>query len=139
MLHPCKFVKMKLHINWNAIGISASVACAIHCALLPLFISSLPLFGINLLDNIFFEMGMIAVALLIGSFSLVHGYRRHHHRILPLYLFYGGMVLLILKHFFTANILWLVLPSSLLIIAAYYLNWKFCRLAKHCHSTDCNH
>lgn len=130
---------MKLHINWNAIGISASVACAIHCAFLPLFIGSLPLFGINLLDNIFFEMGMIAVALLLGSFSLLHGYRRHHHRILPLYLFYSGIALLVLKHFFTETILWLVIPSSLFIITAYYLNWKFCRLAKHCHSTDCNH
>lgn len=130
---------MKLHINWNALGISAGVACAIHCALLPLFISSLPLFGIDLLNNIFFEAGMILIALLIGSFSLSHGYRKHHHHILPLILFYAGILLLILKHFFVTAVLWLIIPSSILIILAYYLNWKFCRLAKHCHVTDCNH
>jgi len=130
---------MKLHINWNTFGVSAGIACAIHCALLPLFISSLPLFGINLLDNIFFETGMILVALLIGTYSLLHGYKRHHHKLLPLYFFYTGMILLILKHFFSAYILELVIPASIFIILAYYLNWKYCRIAKHCHSSDCNH
>ena len=71
---------MKIQINWNALGVSAGLACAIHCALLPLFISSLPLFGINLLDNIYFEAGMILVALLIGGFTLWHGYKKHHHQ-----------------------------------------------------------
>ena len=130
---------MKIQINWNALGVSAGVACAIHCALLPLFISTLPLFGINILDNIYFEIGMMSVALLIGGFTLFHGFRKHHHRLLPLLLFLAGMSLLILKHFFAANILWLVIPSSILIISAYYLNWKLCRLAKHCHTSDCNH
>jgi MerC mercury resistance protein len=45
--------------NWDAIGIGASLACAIHCALLPLFFSSLPLMGINILHNTQFELGMI--------------------------------------------------------------------------------
>lgn len=130
---------MKLHINWNALGLSAGVICAIHCALLPLFISSLPLFGIELLNNIYFEAGMIFIAALIGSFSLLHGYKRHHHRILPLNLFYIGIALLVLHQFFTSAKLWLVIPSSLFIILAYYLNWKYCRIAKHCHASDCNH
>ena len=42
---------MKLKINWDALGIGASLACAIHCALLPLFLSSLPLFGTNIINN----------------------------------------------------------------------------------------
>ena len=61
---------MKLQINWNALGVSATVACAIHCALLPLFLSTLPLFGINILDNIYFEAGMMLIALLIGGLTL---------------------------------------------------------------------
>jgi hypothetical protein len=130
---------MKIQINWNALGVSAAVACAIHCALLPLLISTLPLFGINILDNIYFEIGMMSTALLIGGLTLFHGYRKHHHRLVPLLLFLVGMSLLILKHFFAANILWLVIPSSVLIISAYYLNWKLCRMAKHCHTSDCNH
>ena len=41
---------MKFKINWDAFGIAASVACAIHCAVLPLILSSLPLFGINIIE-----------------------------------------------------------------------------------------
>ena len=130
---------MKLQINWNALGVSAAVACAIHCALLPLFISTLPLFGINILDNIYFEAGMMLTAFLIGGFTLLHGYRKHHHRLAPLFLFIAGISLLVIKHFFIDYILWLVIPSSILIISAYYLNWRYCRSAKHCHSTDCTH
>jgi len=130
---------MKLQINWSALGVSAAVACAIHCALLPLFISTLPLFGINILDNIYFEAGMILIALLIGGFTLFHGYRKHHHRLTPLVCFVSGMALLILNHFFSPKPVLLVIISSGLIILAYYFNWKYCRQAKHCHSTDCNH
>lgn len=130
---------MKLQINWSALGVSAAVACAIHCALLPLFISTLPLFGINLLDNIYFEAGMILIALLIGGFTLLHGNRKHHHRLTPLVCFGTGMALLILNHFLPSKSIWLVILSSALIILAYYLNWKYCRQAKHCHSSDCNH
>ena len=130
---------MKLQINWNALGVSATVACAIHCALLPLFISTLPLFGINILDNIFFEAGMILIALLIGGLTLFHGYRKHHHRLTPLILFIAGMFFLIFKHFFSAALVWLVIPSSILILLAYYLNWRLCRIEKHCQTSDCNH
>lgn len=130
---------MKIHINWSALGLTAALICAIHCALLPLLITTLPLLGINWIDNIYFEAGMITTALTIGILNLSHGYRRHHHRILPITLFLTGMALLIVKHFFSSNIIWLLIPSSFSIILAYYLNWKFCRIAKHCHATDCNH
>ena len=130
---------MKLQINWNALGVSAAVACAIHCALLPLFITALPLFGIDFLDNIYFEAGMILIAFVIGSLTLWHGYRKHNHKFSPLFLFIPGILLLAVKHFFIAYIFWLIIPSSVLIISAYYLNWKFCREAKHCHSADCDH
>ena len=130
---------MKLQINWNALGVSAAVACAIHCALLPLFITAVPLFGIDILDNIYFETGMILIAFVIGSMTLWHGYRKHHHKFSPLFLFIPGILLLAVKHFFIAYIFWLIIPSSVLIISAYYLNWKFCREAKHCHSADCDH
>ena len=130
---------MKLHINWNVLGLSAGVICAIHCALLPLFISSLPLLGIEFLNNTYFELSMIMIAVVVGSYSLIHGYKRHHHRLFPLYSFYAGILLLVINHFFADHTLLLIIPSSALIILAYYFNWRLCRTAKHCHTSDCNH
>lgn len=130
---------MKLQINWDALGVSATIACAIHCALLPLLLSSLPLFGINILNNIFFETGMILLAMVIGTYSLWHGFRRHHHRYLPLVLFTAGIFFLLLKQFITSLHIWLLIPAVPLIITAHFLNWRFCRIARHCHTSDCNH
>lgn len=130
---------MKLHINWDVFGISASVACAVHCAILPLFLSSLPLFGINIIHNLFFEAGMILLAIVIGVFSLGHGFRRHHHRMMPLVLFLAGMFFLVLRQFVARYEEWLLIPAVMFIVSAHVLNWRFCRVAKHCHSTDCEH
>jgi hypothetical protein len=130
---------MKLHINWEALGFSAALICAIHCALFPLLIGSLPLLGVSFLSNIYFEAGLLLTAILIGGTSLWHGYRRHHHRITPLLSFSAGMGLFILNHLVNKYTYVLVIASTVLIVLAYIMNWQFCRKAKHCHAADCNH
>ncbi len=103
----CKFitfamiiVQMRIRLNWDFLGISTSVACAVHCAILPLIARSLPLFGINIIHNNYFEWGMILIAVFIGTYSLLHGFRTHHHNYLPFILFFTGCVFLVLKQFF---------------------------------------
>jgi hypothetical protein len=130
---------MKHWINWDALGIATSIACAIHCALLPLLLTSLPLFGINIINNTVFEIGMIALAFCIGGYSLYHGYRKHHHRLTPLFIFSVGFVFLVLKQFFVSYETWLLIPAVLFIISAHFFNYKFCRIHNHAHRDDCNH
>jgi len=126
-------------INWDAIGISTSVVCAIHCALLPLVLSSLPLFGFNIITNVYFEAGMILLAFCIGSYSLYHGYRKHHHSFLPLIVFGLGILLLVMKQFLIRYETWLLVPAASFIILAHILNYRSCRVHNHAHSDDCNH
>lgn len=130
---------MKSKINWDALGIGASLACAIHCALLPLFLSSLPLFGINIIHNFYFETGMVVLALMIGSYSLYHGYKKHHHSLLPLTLFVAGFVFLVLKLFIIEYENWLLFPAVALIVTAHIINYKSCRVHNHAHADDCEH
>jgi MerC mercury resistance protein len=130
---------MKNKINWDALGIGASLACAIHCALLPFFLSSLPLFGINIIHHIGFEIGMIVLALAIGSYSLYHGYQKHHHSLLPISLFFAGFIFLVLKQFFVQHEIWLLIPGVILIIVAHLLNYRSCRVHNHAHQDDCDH
>ena len=130
---------MKFRVNWDVLGVGASLACAIHCALLPLFLSSLPLFGINIIHNIYFEAGMIVLAFLIGTYSLYHGYRKHHHSFLPLLIFSAGFFFLVLKQFFVHVETWLLIPAVILIVAAHVLNYKSCRVHNHAHADDCDH
>jgi hypothetical protein len=67
---------------------------------LPLFFTSIPLFGLEILNNKVFEYSMIAFAGIIGSFALYHGWKKHHHKIWPLVIFYAGLGLLSLKEVF---------------------------------------
>lgn len=132
-------VFMKSKINWDALGITTSLACAIHCAILPLFVSVLPLFGTNIIHNITFEAAMILLAFCIGVYSLYHGYRKHHHSKLPLLLFSAGIILLTLKLFFIHYETWLLIPAVVFIVSAHFFNYRFCRVHNQAHADDCNH
>jgi hypothetical protein len=120
-----------IRINYDALGIAASVACAIHCAVLPLILSSLPLFGVNIINNTSFEFVMIGLAFAIGSYSLWQGYRKHHHRLYPLFMFAGGMSLLFMKQYFHQHFLVFLIPAVILIVSAHWLNYTACKMASH--------
>lgn len=126
-------------IDADTLGISTSMACAVHCAVLPLFFSSLPVFGLEILHNKLFEYSMIGLAAVIGCYSLYHGFKKHHHKKLPLFVFITGLTFLVLKEVFISIELWLLLPAVALIIGAHILNFRFCKRANHCHSNDCDH
>lgn len=130
---------MNQKINWDALGIGTSLACAIHCAVLPLVLSSLPVLGINILDNVSFEYFMIVLTFAIGAYALYHGYRKHHHNALPLYIFTAGILLLFAKQAWHSWQLWLLLPAVACIVGAHFINYRLCKKARHCHTEDCNH
>jgi ABC-type iron transport system FetAB permease component len=126
-------------INYDALGIAASVACAIHCALLPLVLTSLPILGVNIINNIWFELMMILIALFIGIYSLRHGFKKHHHNKLPIIIFSSGMALLILKQVLHAQQIWFLIPAVILIVTSHYLNYRDCRKDGECHTDNCSH
>jgi hypothetical protein len=128
-----------MKLNLDGLGITASIACAIHCAVLPLIFTSLPLMGIDLIQDKGFEFSMIGLAFAIGCYALWHGWKRHHHSLLPFALLLGGFFFLVLKEVLRSHLVWMVIPALVLIVTAHYLNYKLCRKANHCHTTDCNH
>ncbi len=130
---------MRFKINWDALGISASLACAIHCAVLPLLLSSLPVMGINIIDNASLEYVMILLTFLIGAYSLWHGYKKHHHSFVPLVIFLMGVIFLIAKQIWHSNQIIFLSVAVLLIVYAHLRNFRLCRVHNHAHSDDCNH
>ena len=126
-------------INYDALGIAASIACAIHCAILPILMTSLPILGINIINNIWFEIGMIILAAAIGLHSLRHGYIKHHHNKLPFVLFIIGIMLLIVKQIFHAQQFYFLIPAVGLIIAAHMINYRECSKANKCSTAGCIH
>jgi MerC mercury resistance protein len=129
---------MALKINWDGLGIATSLACAIHCIVLPLVLTSLPLFGVNIIHNIFFEWGMIAMAFFIGVFALIHGYKTHHQNKIPVGLFCVGFALLISKQFFLSAESYILVPAVVFIISAHITNYTLCKKSK-CASPHHSH
>ncbi|MEO7047169.1 MAG: MerC domain-containing protein [Ferruginibacter sp.] len=121
---------MDIKVNWDGLGIFTSLACAIHCAILPLIATSLPLFGINIIHNGYFEWGMISIAFVVGSYSLFHGYIKHHRSFLPIIVFTIGFLFLISKQFFASLEIALLVPAVILIVTAHYLNYRLCQKSK---------
>lgn len=128
-----------MKINWDALGITTSIACAIHCAVLPILLTTLPIFGLDLVHNHFFEYSMIALAFLIGFRALTHGYKQHHKSKAPLIIFSIGIVLLVGKEVWHDYSLYFLIPAVLLIVFAHYINFKKCRAVSQCGTTSCAH
>lgn len=126
-------------INWDALGISTSLICAIHCALVPLLFTSLPLFGTDLVKEKTFEYIMICLAFVIGVIALLHGYRKHHHKLFPITIFTVGFIFLVAKEWKPEIEIPFLSIAVVFILTAHYLNYKFCRAHNHAHSDDCNH
>jgi hypothetical protein len=122
---------MKLKINWDAMGIAMSVACAIHCAILPIVLTSLPILGVNIIHNDFFEWSMIGVAFIVGATALLHGYSKHHRSLIPIAIFSAGFSFLILKQFIPPLEYWFLAAAVILIVTAHFYNYKICDRSKY--------
>ena len=128
-----------MKINWDFMGITTSVACAVHCALLPIVVSTLPIFGINIIHNSFFEWGMITLAFVVGCYSLLHGFVKHHKNYLPLYIFFTGFIFLVLKQFFIPEQYLFLTFAVCLIITSHLFNYRYCQQSKSCNSPHHKH
>lgn len=124
---------MNIKLNWDALGIATSLACAIHCAVLPLIISSLPILGINIIHNSFFEWSMILLAFLVGVYSLRHGYIKHHRSFIPILVFSAGFLALVLKQFFPAAEYFFLFFAVSFILTAHFTNYRMCNKAICAH------
>lgn len=69
------------HHHWamlvDRVGATASLLCAVHCALLPFVLALLPLVGLAFLAGPVFERVFVACAVALASGSLLLAYRRH--------------------------------------------------------------
>lgn len=79
----------------DRIGATASMLCAVHCALLPFVLGVLPLIGLGFLAGHTFERIFVACAAVLAAGSIFLGYRRHR-RPQALFLMLPGIALLVL-------------------------------------------
>ncbi|WP_447641438.1 MULTISPECIES: MerC domain-containing protein [Chitinophagaceae] len=122
---------MKLKVNWDKIGVTTSLVCAIHCLALPLLLTSLPILGIDVVDNIGVEIAMIVLAFLVGIVALAKG-RKEYRSYLPIGFFVVGIGCLVLKEVFHEWHNLILIPAVVFILLAHYTNYKMTKAAHKC-------
>ncbi len=123
-------------IDLDKAGATASLACAVHCALLPLVVTLLPLVGLRFLADERTEWALLGLSALLASSSLGLGYREHRKRQALLVLSLGMTALVtghILEesHFETVGVIGVVLGGCT-VAAAHFLNRHLCRTCRSC-------
>jgi hypothetical protein len=118
-------IKM-LNINIDKLGITASTLCALHCAIVPLTLTLLPLWGLGFLANNIAEIGIVTFSLIIGVWSMFSSYKKHHHKLLPIAILITGFITIGLGHLFDIDTLESIfVPIGGLTVAfAHYLNMR---------------
>lgn len=110
--------------DWLSMG--ASFLCAIHCVFLPVFFSTLPLWGVEIIENFWLEIATISITAIIGSWAIWRGYRNYHRSKSILVLFGLGFVLMLIAnlHSFHSLEQILKLGGAVFITIAHIKNWK---------------
>lgn len=120
-------------------GATASLLCALHCALLPLLLALLPAMGLGFLADHRFERAFVVFSVSLALLSLGFGFRRH--RRLAAFLFMApGVVLLAIgsvidpEHTGSMHAI-LVSLGGFLIVAAHVSNLRLAH--GHDHGDGC--
>jgi MerC mercury resistance protein len=122
----------------DRLGAAASLACAVHCAAMPLLAGLLPLVGMSFLASDQAEWLLVGLSLCVGSLSLAPSYARKHRQWRPVVLFTFGASLIIVVLLSGEEGSRLEAPAmalgALLIACAHLINRRLCRSCAACHS-----
>lgn len=121
----------------DRLGAAASLACAAHCAAIPLLVGFLPLAGLGFLASEPTEWTLVGLSLGIGILSLTPSHARKHRKWRPLLLFAFGASLIIAVRLSAEEGSRLEAPTvalgALLIAFAHVVNRRLCRSCAACH------
>lgn len=129
--------------SWaDSFGSVGALICAVHCALLPLVMASLPALGLGFLLSPTLEYGYAAFASVLAVISLWQGYRSHRIRsalywLVPgLVAIWAGLLNEWLHHDVIAHALVMTF-GGVLIGSAHLINRRLSRL--HIAAMCCPH
>lgn len=112
-----------------------AIACAIHCALMPLLISVLPLLGMQFMGSHAFEIGMMGLGIGFGIYGVARAYQRHR-RWLPSQIVASGSLFVVIGLFFAPEAIepFFVSSGAVMIGIAQIVNIRFTRSCSTCQA-----
>ena len=131
--------EMNTQVKADKLSITLSLACMIHCLLMPSFLILTSGFLALSIDNELIHRVFLIIVLPVSLYALITGYQ--NHKILSyLYLGISGLWLLFFAVFFGEGVFGefteksLTLIGSMIVASSHYKNYKACKeLACECH------
>ena len=131
--------EMNTQVKADKLSITLSLACMIHCLLMPSFLILTSGFLALSIDNELIHRVFLIIVLPVSLYALITGYK--NHKILSyLYLGISGLWLLFFAVFFGEGVFGefteksLTLIGSIIVATSHYKNYKACKeLACECH------
>ena len=131
--------EMNTQVKADKLSITLSLACMIHCLLMPSFLILTSGFLALSIDNELIHRVFLIIVLPVSLYALITGYQ--NHKILSyLYLGISGLWLLFFAVFFGEDVFGefteksLTLIGSIIVATSHYKNYKACKeLACECH------
>ena len=131
--------EMNTQVKADKLSITLSLACMIHCLLMPSFLILTSGFLALSIDNELIHKVFLIIVLPVSLYALITGYQ--NHKILSyLYLGISGLWLLFFAVFFGEGVFGelteksLTLLGSIIVASSHYKNYKACKeLACECH------
>ena len=130
---------MNTQVKADKLSITLSLACMIHCLLMPSFLVLTSGFFALSIDNEIIHKTFLIIVLPVSLYALISGYR--NHKILSyFYLGTSGLWILVFAVFFGEGVLGefaeksLTLLGSIIVASSHYKNYKACKeLDCSCH------
>lgn len=126
-LHKNKINMLKT----EKLGVSLSVACAIHCITLPFLITFFPLLGVDWFHESI-EFFLMGGSFLLAGWILGVDYYKKHKNIEPLLWAFVGFSLIITGHYFEKSAVLFSLLGGTSLLVAYWRNVKIKHQMKVC-------
>ena len=131
--------EMNTQVKADKLSITLSLACMIHCLLMPSFLILTSGFLALSIDNELIHRVFLIIVLPVSLYALITGYQ--NHKILSyLYIGISGLWLLFFAVFFGEGVFGefaeksLTLIGSIIVATSHYKNYKACKeLACECH------
>ena len=122
---------MNTQVNADKASITLSLACMIHCLLMPSFLVLTSGFFALSIDNELIHKAFLIIVLPVSLYALITGYR--NHKILSyFYIGTSGLWLLVFAVFFGEGVFGelaeksLTLLGSIIVASAHYKIYKAC-------------
>lgn len=87
---------------WDRIGAVAGTVCAVHCALTGVALALLGTVGLGFLGSPWFDWLFVGIAIVVGSYAVFHGIRRHKSY-LPSLFFVCGLAFVVVARLLHSN------------------------------------